>query len=117
MFYGSWIQLIYETYLFLGVCAMINCYYLKFDTYGNFINSLCALLCSFVLITFPIFVIIFYNIPINYKKVLNRDGEFMDRYGKVIKGLNFLRLGQKVTLYPFFSLLRKVCLIYVVVFM
>lgn len=31
--------------------------------------------------------------------------------------LNFLRMGQKVTLYPFLSLLRKLCLIYVVVFM
>ena len=41
----------------------------------------------------------------------------MARYGQVLEGLNFLRIGQKVTLYPFFNLLRKLSLIYVVVFM
>lgn len=81
MFYGSWITLINETYLFLSVCAMINCQYLKFDTYGNAINSLCAILCSIVITVFPFFFIIFYNLPKNYQKVLNSDEDFMARYG------------------------------------
>jgi hypothetical protein len=117
MFYGNWIKLINETFLFLGVCAMINCQYLKFDTYGNVINSLSALLCSIILVAFPFFIIVFFNIPKNYLKVLNRDEDFVARYGQVLENLNFLRMGQKDTLYPFFSLIRKISLIYVVVFM
>ena len=73
LFYGSWIKLINETYLFLGLCAMINCQYIKFDTYGNAINSLFAILCSIVLNVFPFFLFIFYNLPKNYEKIKNRD--------------------------------------------
>ncbi len=65
MFFGSWIQLLNETYLFLGVCAMINCSILTFDSAGNTINSLIALFCAILINGFPLFVIIFYNIPKN----------------------------------------------------
>ena len=43
--------------------------------------------------------------------------EFFERFGSVLDGLNFLRMGQWVTIYPFFTCLRKLCLIYVVVYM
>ena len=96
---------------------MINCQFLKFDSYGNAFNSICAIICGTVLIFFPFFVIIFYNLAKNYEKVLNGDEDFMARYGQVIDGLNFLRMGKKTTLYPFIGFLRKIFLIYVVVFL
>jgi len=117
MFFGTWIQLVNETYLFLGVCAILNCKYLSFDTYVDVLNSICAISCAIVINVFPFFVIIFYNIRKNYEKVLNEDEDFMARYGQVFENLNFLRMGQKDTLYPFLSLLRKLSLIYVVLFM
>lgn len=117
MFFGTWIKLVNETYLFLGLCAFLNCRSLEFDSYGNILNSLCAIFCALVVNLFPLFVIIFYNIRKNYDKIFNNEEDFMARYGQVLEDLNFLRMGQKATLYPFFSLLRKLSLIYVVLFM
>lgn len=55
---------------------------------------------------FPLFVIIFYNVPKNYQKILSHDQDFLARYGLILEGLNFKRNGKTDTLYPFFSLLR-----------
>jgi len=117
MFYNNWIQFYYETYLFLGVCAGLNFYYFKFDGYGNSINSLLALFFGVVIVIFPFFVIVFYNFPKNKIKIKKNDEEFFQRFGSVLEGLNFLREGQWVTIYPFFSCLRKLSLTYTVVFM
>ncbi len=84
MFFGTWIKLINETYLFLGVCAILNCKYLSFDTYGDVLNSLCATFCAIVINVFPFFLIIFYNIHKNYEKVKSDNEDFMARYGKVL---------------------------------
>ncbi len=73
MFFGTWIKLVNETYLFLGLCAILNCRYLSFDTYGDVFNSLCAIICAVVINLFPFFVIVFYNIYKNYEKVINDD--------------------------------------------
>jgi hypothetical protein len=117
MFWNNWLHFFNETYLFLGVCAALNYYYFEFNNYGNTINSVCALFFGSILIIFPFFVIVFYNLPKNYKKISKNDSEFRERFGSVIDGLNFLREGNYVILYPFFSSLRKLSLIYVVVFM
>jgi len=117
MFWNNWIQFYNETYLFLGVCAALNYYYFRFDSYGNIINSVCAGMFGSIIIVFPFFVIVFYNLKQNYQKIKNNDTEFFERYGSAIEGLNFLRLENYVILYPFFSCLRKLSLIYVVVFM
>jgi hypothetical protein len=69
MFYNNWIQFFYETYLFLGVCAGLNFYYFKFDSYGNTINSLLALFFGTIIVIFPFFVIIYYNLPKNKLKI------------------------------------------------
>jgi hypothetical protein len=76
MFYNNWIQFFYETYLFLGVCAALNFYYLKFDTYGNAINSLVALFFGLILVIFPFFVIVHYNLPKNKVKIKKNNEEF-----------------------------------------
>lgn len=84
MFFGSWIKLVNETFLFLGVCAVLNCKYLSFDTYGDIVNSIFAIFCAIVINVFPFFVLIFFNIRKNYDKVLNNDEDFMARYGQVV---------------------------------
>ena len=117
MFWNNWIQFYYETYLFLGVCVALNLYYFRFDSYGNTINSLSAAILGTMIIIFPFFVIVFYNLPKNYEKIKSYQTEFLERFGSVLEGLNFLRLENYVLWFPFFSCLRKLLLIYVVVFM
>lgn len=58
---------------------MLNCLFLQFDTYGNIINSLCAIVCNIVINAFPIYVIVFYNRRENYERVSNNDEDFMAR--------------------------------------
>ena len=91
MFFNNWIRFCYETYLFLGVCAALNFNYLKFDGYGNIINSLLALFSGLVIVVFPFFVIIYYNLPKNKTKIKANEEEFFARFGSVLEGLNFLR--------------------------
>jgi hypothetical protein len=66
---------------------------------------------------FPFFVILFYNLPKNYIRIFKQNEEFMARYGQVLEGLNYPRIGKKDTLYPFFGFLRKLIFIYVIVYM
>ena len=117
MFWNNWIQFYNETYLFLGVCVALNLYYFRFDSFGNAVNSLSAAILGTMIILFPFFVIVFYNLPKNYKKIKSYQTEFLERYGSVLEGLNFLRFENYVIWFPFFSCLRKLILIYVVVFM
>ena len=90
MFYNNWIQFFYETYLFLGVCAALNFSYFKFDSDGNSINSLLALFFGLIIVVFPFFVIVHYNLPKNKKKIIKNNAEFFERFGSVLDGLNFL---------------------------
>ena len=66
MFFNNWITFINETYLFLGMCAAINFYYLYFDTYGNIANSALSIFFGTVILLFPLYVIIFYSSQKNY---------------------------------------------------
>jgi hypothetical protein len=76
MFFNYWVGFFNETYLFLSVCAGINLFYFKWGTYGDAINSFLALLFAGILIAFPFFVGIFYNIKKNYSRIISRDVEF-----------------------------------------
>lgn len=91
MFFNNWFQLINETYVFLGVCAALNFYYFYWDNYGNAINSLCSILFGSLLVLFPFFIILYYNLPESKRKIRAGDEDFNLRYGSVIDGLNFLR--------------------------
>jgi hypothetical protein len=73
MFYNNWIQLINETYIFLGLCVALNFYYFYWDNYGNVINSFCASLFGSLIIMFPFFVIVYYNLPTTKLKIKNGD--------------------------------------------
>jgi hypothetical protein len=63
MFWNNWLGFFYETYLFLGVCVALNCWYFNFNTYGNAFNSLVSVIFGFVLLILPFFVGILYNLP------------------------------------------------------
>jgi len=116
MRYNYWIGFLNETYLFLTVCACLNLNYLKWNTYGDFCNSFLSLLVLGILVAYPFFVVIFYSIKSNYKRILARDSEFLARYGSVISGLNFLRRERWVLLYSFLGFARKLWLAHIVVF-
>jgi hypothetical protein len=62
MFYNYWIGFINEAYLFLAVCAGLNLFNFIWSTYGDAINSFLALFCGSVIISFPVFVGVFYSI-------------------------------------------------------
>jgi hypothetical protein len=91
MFFNDWIGFLRETYLFLGMCVMLNIQYLNFDTYGNIINSLLAMGFGLILLVWPLFVGLFFRkfLQIHFTKV----EDFLKRYGNGIEGLNFKRQG------------------------
>jgi hypothetical protein len=116
MFYNYWIGFINEAYLFLAVCAGLNLFNFRWSTYGDAINTFLALFCGSVIICFPVFVGVFYSIQSNYGKILKRDEEFLARFGNAIEGLNFKRRGRQVFINTCASILRKLSLVYMVVF-
>lgn len=105
MFFNYWIGLLNETYLYLAVCTELNFYYFKWETYGEIINSSITLLCCMLVIAFPFFVAIFYSKEKNYDRIMNRDEEFLEKFGGAITGLNFKRRGKHVLIYATVSLL------------
>lgn len=116
MFYNYWVGFISETYLFLAVCVSLNLTYLNWTSYGKVFNSLMSISISAILIAFPVFVVTFYNLRNNFSRILSADEEFFDRFGNVIKDLNFKRQGRLVLLHVFFIFLRKFWLAHIVVY-
>ena len=97
MFFNDWIGFFSETYLFLGMCVTLNLNYLRFDTYGNAINSTLAVVFALILAAGPVFVGWFYRryLDLSQKKI----PEFLAKYGSGIEGLNFKRQGNYVLIY------------------
>jgi hypothetical protein len=60
MFYNSWISFVSENYLFFSVCAALNVYYFRWDTPGNFLNSLLTVIVGTVLGLYLLFLPCFY---------------------------------------------------------
>ena len=117
MRFNYWIGFMEETYLFLGVCCGLNLlFYCRWDTIGNSINSLLAIVFSAFIILYPVFVAVFYSRPANYERIMNYDKEFLARFGSAIEGLNFKRQEKKVLVYLFFTILRRLWLAHIVVF-
>jgi hypothetical protein len=69
MFFNNWIQFLNETYIFLGVCVALNFYYFCWDSYGNALNSLSAAFFGLLLVLFPFFIILYYNLPNSKLKI------------------------------------------------
>jgi len=116
MFFNYWVGFFNETYLFLAVCAGLNLHYFRWQSYGDAINSLLALFFGSLIIAFPFFVAIFYNLKKNYDLIINRDANFLARFGNALTGLNFKRRGRLVFIHTCTSIVRKLWLAYMVVF-
>ena len=118
MRYNYWIVLINQTFMFLAVCCSLNLFfYFKFDSFGNSINTLLAISLGATLVMYAIFVAVWFNLPENFAQILNREESFLARFGAAVEGLNFKRRGRKVLVYQTLSILRKLWLAYVVVFL
>jgi hypothetical protein len=115
MYFDYWVSFFNDTYLFLAVCVLINLNYFKWPSYGDAVNCLLALSFGSVIVLFPFFVLIFYNLGKNYNKILKLDKEFKERFGSILEGLNFKRQGRSVLIYTFATLVRKLWLAIIVV--
>lgn len=74
MRFNYWIALISETYMFLAVCCGLNLFfYCKWDTTGNLVNSLMAVICTAALAVFPFFVATWYSKETNYQLILSQN--------------------------------------------
>jgi len=94
MFFNSWIAFLSEAYLFLAVCAGLNIYYLRWNSYGETINSALSITIAVLLLIFPFYTILFYAQAKNYKLIEQRNSEFLERYGHILEGLNLKRRGK-----------------------
>lgn len=117
MFYKAWIQLVNETFLFLGTCGAVNLYYLCFNTFGNAINSLLSAAVLLLIFVFPMILARLYLSKTNYDMILSQDQEFIAKYGAILDNLNFKSEGKKVFVYVFCGFIRKLLLICITVFM
>ena len=117
MFYDGWIKFFEETYLFLTVCVGLNCYYLRWNSFGESFNSFFTLLLGFFILAYPFFIAIFYNLKRSLRQIQNRDEDFFSRFGSAIENLNFLRRGRIVLIYRPASALRKLWLTLIIVYL
>ena len=116
MFFNYWVGFLNETYLFLAVCASLNLFYLRWSAYGDALNSSIALFFGILILAFPLFIAVHYNLPNNYKKITQRDEDFLARYGNILNDLNLKRRGRIVFIPVIASFIRKLWLIYMIVF-
>ena len=91
MFFNNWIQFLNETFIFLGMCVALNFYYFSWDSFGNGLNSFCSVIFGLLIVLFPFFIILYYNLPQSKINITKKDSNFLGRYGSVLEGLNFFR--------------------------
>ena len=115
--YGFWVSFFDETYLFLMVCSGLNLRYnFEWSKGGDAVITLISMFFGFLLVVFPFFVAVFYNLRQNYERIEKRDSNFAARFGSIVDGLNIKRRGRWALLYPCANLFRKMWLAYVLVF-
>lgn len=115
IFLDGWIKFFNDTYLFLAVCILLNCYFFRWGTSGDVFNSLVTISFGAIVILFPIFLAIFYNLNKNYKLILQNDASFLGKFGSAIKDLNFKKNGRKVLVHAPAVALRKLWLAVILV--
>lgn len=99
------------------VCAGLNIQYnFEWSSGGDAANCVIALIFFAILVAFPFFVVIFYNLQENYKLIKSGDSEFKARFGGLLRDLNFKRRGRWALVYPCAQMLRKLWLAYILVF-
>jgi uncharacterized membrane-anchored protein len=61
LFFDKMFSFINETYVLLAVSAGLNVFYLRWDSFGNGLNSLITVVILGIVIGFPIFIKYFYS--------------------------------------------------------
>ena len=117
MFYDGWIKFFDETYLFLAVCVGLNCYCFRWTSFGERFNSFFTLLLGLFILAYPFFIAIFYNLKRSLRRIQNRDESFLSRFGSAIDNLNFLRRGRIVLIYRPASVIRKLWLALIILYL
>jgi len=116
MYFDAWLQLINESFLVVGTSAAVNLFYLEFNNYGNWINSVITLVVLLIILTFPFIIMCLYLPKSNFDKILQGDEEFLAKYGSILENLNFARMGKKVLIFIICGFIRKQLLICATVF-
>ena len=116
LFFNGTFSYLNETFIVLLTCCCIGTIYLRFDTLGNAINSILVIVLVVILICFPFVVALIYGRADVYKKIISGQREFLDRFGELVKSLNFKRRGRQVVTYLVISLLRRLLLVVTVVY-
>ena len=106
-----------ETYILLAICAALNLYHFYFNTFGNAVNSLITVVLVAVVIGLPFFIRFFYGSKRNVDKIWNQEPEFINKFGSIVKPLNMHRHGRRVLSYLYMGMVRKLWLVYMIVFM
>ena len=120
LFFNKTFEFINETYLILLMSSALNVHYLHWNTPGNITNSLLTVLILAVVLTFPVVVGILYSNKKSLSLIRDRERSglnFMARFGSLIRPYNTHRRGPKVVSYLYFGMLRKLWLVYIIVFM
>lgn len=68
LFFNGPIVFLDQSYILISVCGFLNTFYLRFDTWGNILNSLFSIILLAIVVVFPIFVGVFYNFKFKYSE-------------------------------------------------
>lgn len=73
---------LYEMYLVLTICGLMNMYYIRFDSAANILSLSLAIIFVSISIFLPIFYGYFYSK--HYEKFKNEDKEYLEKYGALV---------------------------------
>ena len=73
---------LYEMYLVLTICGLMNMYYIRFDSVANILSLSLAIIFISVSVFLPIFYGYFYFK--HYEKFKNENKEYLEKYGCLV---------------------------------
>ena len=100
---------LYEMYLVMTICGLMNFYYVRFDSLANILSFFLAISFVSVSIGLPIFYGYFYFK--HFQKFKNKDKKYFEKYGTLVEELNLFRKGKTALVYPLIVMARKVILV------
>ena len=117
LFWDGTLAFLNEALLFIGICVSLNIYYLKWDTYGNIINSVSCIVFFLVAVGFVIVNLFVLNSNKIYQFIKNKDENALSKFFSVLSDLNFKRSGRKVMVYRSFVVTKMLVLVGTFVFL
>jgi len=105
LLWNSVIRFVIESYMLFTICALINLAYFEFGDYGSVISGLFTILFTFLVMAFPIWVII---LMIRNWDQLSGE-EMRGRYGSLYEDFD-LEVGRSVIIVPVLFMVRRIFL-------